>query len=217
MNLRSLLAIATLIGLCLVCLVALDQVSQALRDRQAVVLPSIDYVLQQVSLTRHRAGGDGRVQLVAQRVIHQRETDELEVHLPELRRLGAGEDVSARADRARVHSDNDRIDLHGDVRLERGQPDRNMVLTTTSLHVQVEAQTARTVDPVEIRQGASILGGRGLEADLKAARYVILADLKARYVPVPRNVQGAPTAAPAAPSAAPAAVSVGLARAGAQD
>lgn len=188
MNWRALLAVVVLVGICLGCLAALDSVSRALRDRSAVALPPIDYVLDDVSLTRHREGGDGRMVLTAQRVIHHRESQELDVRQPRLSRLGGEEAVLvASASHARVHGDNDRIDLSGGVQLERTEAERHTVLNTATLQVQVKAQTAQTADPVEIREGTSILTGRGLQADLNAARYQILADLKARYVPVSRT------------------------------
>jgi lipopolysaccharide export system protein LptC len=73
------------------------------------------------------------------------------------------------------------------VQLERRAAQRNTVLNTETLEINVQAQTAQTVDAVQIVEGTSILTGRGLQADLIAARYQILADLKARYVPVPRT------------------------------
>lgn len=192
MNWRALLAVIALVGICLGCLAALDSVSRALRDRSAVALPPIDYVLDGVSLTRHREGGDGRVVLTAQRVIHHRESEELDVRDPQLSRLGGSEaTLVATAKQARVHRGNDRIDLSGGVQLERQAADRNTVLNTSTLQVNVAEQTAQTEDAVEIREGTSILTGRGLKADLNAARYQILADLKARYVPVPRTRRSA--------------------------
>lgn len=200
MNWRALLAILGLVGVCLLCMAALERVSKALRERNPVALPKFDYLLDGVEMVRQRAESPGILKVSASRIVHHREADLLEVHLPVLQRLGIpDEQLSARAARATVHKGNNQVDLNGGVQLERKGPQRNMLLTTEYLVVLIEAQTAATDAPVEIRQGASILRGRGLEADLRAANYKILSSLEARYVPVPRTTARAVPAAPAEP------------------
>lgn len=188
MNWRALLAILGLVAACLACMAALDRVSQALRDRHPVPLPAFDYVLSRVQLTRHRTSGPGVVLVDAAHVIHHRVSEQLEVRAPVLKRLGIPEDeMKATAALATVHKGNDQVDLSGGVRLERAGGGQTMVLTTETLVVMIDPQTASTDAPVEIKQGASILRGRGLKADLRAAQFSILSNLQATYVPVPRG------------------------------
>ena len=198
MNWRALAAIFGLVGVCLICMAALERVSKALRERNPVALPAFDYVLDDVQLTRYRVDNPGVVQVNASRIVHHREKDLLEVQLPVLQRLGIpGELLSATSARATVHKANNQIDMNGGVQLERKAPQRSMLLTTDHLVVLLDPQTAATDAPVEIRQGPSILRGRGLEADLRAANYTILSQLEARYVPVPRTTAAVVPAADA--------------------
>lgn len=190
MNWRALLAILGLVAACLVCMAALERVSKALRERNPVPLPAFDYVLRDVKLTRHRSAGPGVVQVTATHIIHHRVEDLLEVREPVLKRLGIPEDeLSATAARATVRQDNNQVDLNGGVQLERSGSAQPMVLNTEHLVVMIDPQTAATDGPVEIRQGASILRGRGLQADLRAANFSILSNLQATYVPVPRGTK----------------------------
>jgi LPS export ABC transporter protein LptC len=188
MNWRALLAIIGLVAACLACMAALERVSQALRERHPVPLPAFDYVLSRVQLTRHRTSGPGVVTVDAEHVIHHRVSEQLEVRNPVLQRLGIPEDeMKATAAMATVHKGNDQVDLSGGVRLERAGAEQTLVLTTEKLVVMIDPQTATTDAPVEITQGASILRGRGLKADLRAANFSILSNLQATYVPVPRG------------------------------
>lgn len=190
MNWRALLSILGLVAACLVCMAALERVSKALRERNPVPLPAFDYVLRDVQLTRHRNTGPGVVSVTASHIIHHRVEDLLEVRQPVLKRLGIPEDeLSATAQRATVHKQNNQVDLNGGVQLERAGTEQAMVLTTDHLVVMIDPQTAATDAPVEIRQGASILRGRGLQADLRAANFSILSNLQATYVPVPRGTK----------------------------
>ena len=92
---------------------------------------------------------------------------------------------SARSEAAWVSPDADEVHLLREVRMigpprEGETPGR---LDTARLVVLPEAEQARTDHRVTVTQGASILEGTGLRADLATKRFELLDQVKGRYVP----------------------------------
>ena len=92
---------------------------------------------------------------------------------------------SARSEASWVSPDADEVHLLREVRMigpprEGETPGR---LDTARLVVLPEAEQARTDHRVTVTQGASILEGTGLRADLATKRFELLNQVKGRYVP----------------------------------
>jgi lipopolysaccharide export system protein LptC len=92
---------------------------------------------------------------------------------------------NARSEAAWVSPGADEVHLLRAVRMV-GPPSESGVantLETARLVVLPDTEQARTDRRVTVTQGASILEGTGLRADLKAKRFELLNQVKGRYVP----------------------------------
>jgi len=93
----------------------------------------------------------------------------------------------ARSASAWIGPDNAEVRLDGGVEM-LGPPDasqRQVRFSTDRLSVFPEIERARTDAAVTITQGRSILQATGLEVDLKARTYELLADVDATFYPDP--------------------------------
>ncbi|MCE2943158.1 MAG: LPS export ABC transporter periplasmic protein LptC [Lysobacteraceae bacterium] len=105
-----------------------------------------------------------------------------------------GQRWQARAASAWVGPDNDEVRLLGGVEMD-GPPDRRgeaVRFSTDHLTVLPETDRARTDAAVTVTQGASILRATGLDVDLKAQTYELLADVDATFPPRPARPRAAP-------------------------
>ena len=107
-----------------------------------------------------------------------------------------GERWNARSGRAWVGPKNEEVHLLGGVEMlgpaNGGQPLR---FSTEELTVYPEAEKARTAAAVTVTQGRSILRATGLEVDMQAQRYELLADVDAIFHPDPARNRRAGAAA----------------------
>lgn len=76
----------------------------------------------------------------------------------------------------------DKVEMLGPVTAS-GQQTR---FSTQQLTIFPKKSTAQTTDVVTITRADSILKGRGLQVDMQAKRFQLLADVKGRYAPVRR-------------------------------
>ncbi|HAI58368.1 MAG TPA: LPS export ABC transporter periplasmic protein LptC [Xanthomonadaceae bacterium] len=99
----------------------------------------------------------------------------------------AGQRWDARSATARVGPDNSEVQLHGDVEIlgPPGVSGRPVRFSTDHLTVWTESGQARTDAAVTITQGRSILRATGLEVDMQAQTYELLADVDATFYPDP--------------------------------
>jgi len=98
-----------------------------------------------------------------------------------------GQRWEARAGRAWVGADHTEVRLLDGVEMD-GPPNRHgeaVRFSTEHLSVFPETDRARTDAAVTIAQGRSILRATGLEVDLKAQTYELLADVDATFHPRP--------------------------------
>lgn len=104
----------------------------------------------------------------------------------------------ARAASARIGADNNEVRLEGGVEmLAPAEPDgRQARFSTDHLSVFTESEQARTDAAVTITQGRSILQATGLDVDMQAKTYELLADVDATFYSEP---SGRPAAAAGGP------------------
>ncbi|GAB3732929.1 hypothetical protein GCM10028794_10090 [Silanimonas algicola] len=109
-----------------------------------------------------------------------------------------GQRWSARAASAWIGPENDEVRLEGGVEMVAPpEPDgRQARFSTDHLSVFAESERARTDAAVTITQGRSILQATGLEVDLQAKTYELLADVDATFYPDPPRRAGAPAGRP---------------------
>ncbi len=96
-----------------------------------------------------------------------------------------GERWDARSASAWIGPGNDEVRLTGGVEM-LGPPGREggqVRFSTGHLTVFTEAERARTDDAVTITQGRSILEATGLDVDMQAKTYELLADVDATFYP----------------------------------
>ena len=96
-----------------------------------------------------------------------------------------GQRWDVRSASAWIGPDNDEVRLEGGVEMVAPPNDGGVQarLSTEHMSVFAESERARTDAPVTILQGRSILQATGLEVDMKAKTYELLADVNATFHP----------------------------------
>lgn len=148
-----------------------------------------DYRLESFEMTALRQ--DGSEGFTVTGPLLERDTDAQVTTLTEPRfgfpGNAPGDRWDARAASAWIGPDNDEVRLSGGVEM-LGPPstgDRQVRFSTDHLSVFTESQRARTDAAVTVTQGRSILQATGLEVDMQARTYELLADVDATFYPDP--------------------------------
>lgn len=133
-----------------------------------------DYIVTQFEVRRFDPQGQLQHTIVAAQMRHYPGDDSAIVSAPHIT-YHRDPPTSIMAHEARIDSDGEHVQLFGDVRLTRGSLDGKpeIVLTTSRLDVWPTTEVARSNEPVTIAQGLSEIRGSGLNADNKAAVYVL--------------------------------------------
>lgn len=154
---------------------------RALAPEQAAARHPDSY-FHDLDIVRHDVNGDPEMRVTAEYAEHFE--DETWIHLQELaaRGLGAGPGWQLTANRGRLTDDGVELDVHGDVVLTRNNPGKVPIeLRTTKLSVNTETEIAMTDAPVTVKQGASVVSGRGLWVSLADDYLRIESNVEARY------------------------------------
>ena len=156
--------------------------SGAVRERAASTDP--DFVIDDFRVTRLNAAGHADYVLTAKRMEHYRDDDVTRVDLPALVHYAPGAPpVRVEAQRGIVTGSGDVTEFYDNVTVRRdaaaGQPEREMA--TGYLKVLPDDATASTDREVTIRQGQSVLTGRGMEYDNNARVFRLLGQVRGTY------------------------------------
>jgi lipopolysaccharide export system protein LptC len=165
----------------------------------AAVDTRADYRLQGFEMTALREDGSEGFTVVGP--LLERDTEAQVTTLTEPR-FGFPGDApggrwDARAATAWIGPDNDEVRLEGGVEM-LGPPsagERQVRFSTDHLSVFTESERARTDAAVTITQGRSILQATGLDVDMQARTYELLADVDATFYPEPSGRPAARAAA----------------------
>jgi lipopolysaccharide export system protein LptC len=108
-----------------------------------------------------------------------------------------GERWNARSASAWIGAENDEVRLEGGVEMlgPTSADQRQVRFSTDHLTVFTESEQARTDAAVTVTHGRSILQATGLEVDMQAQRYELLADVDATFYPEPSRRPAARAAA----------------------
>lgn len=143
------------------------------------------------SFTVRRFDADGKLQntLSAPRMAQFADTRSLYLEAPRLE-VGRGAATTITAREADVSADAKRIDLRGDVRVERIAIQRDApptVLTTQAMTVFPELERAQSAAEVVITRADSRITGRGLVIDQKAGTTELGGPVHATFLPQRRS------------------------------
>jgi len=109
-----------------------------------------------------------------------------------------GQRWDARSATAWIGPDNDEVRLEGGVEMLAPQEGdgRQARFSTDHLSVFTESERVRTDAAVTVTQGRSILQATGLDVDMQAKTYELLADVDATFYPEPSGRPAAPADVP---------------------
>lgn len=169
----SLLLVLTLLTLWLRYATELDEPNRDGKHRH-----DPDYILNDIVMRRLDQDGQLRYTLRAANIRHYPDNDTTDLLSPLLthqNRRDAKPPVTISADRGRLSNDNERVDLHGDVRIYRAPSGKYEKLTAfmNELTAFPNEETASTQSPVLIMQGKSWVKGVGMRVDNRAQIYAI--------------------------------------------
>lgn len=140
-----------------------------------------DYIMHNATLRKIGQNGKLEYTLKADTATHYPDDETLDVVRPSLVHAGKEAPVTVTADTARVSENNERIDLNGNVIIQRAATRKREAMTgaTTTLTVLLDADKAFTKSPVLVTQGRSRAKGIGLQMDLRAETYLIESQVRA--------------------------------------
>lgn len=148
-----------------------------------------DYFVDHFSAVRMSRTGLPAYIVSGVKLTHRPDDDSSEIAQPFVRKLTPGQPpTDMRAEHARIDQNNSRVQLNRNVVVERaaGPGVQYLRLTTPALTVFPDADRMQTAQPVEMRLGASVLTGIGMQADNAARQVDILQRLRITYPPAPR-------------------------------
>lgn len=135
-----------------------------------------DFIVTDATLRKIGPTGSLAYTLKATEIRHYPDDGSSDLINPDLVYLTAkGPTITTKSDTAHASDDNERIDLYGNVRIERSatKKDPAMVGTTSELTVFPNDEKAFTRSPVRITQGESWITGVGLQMDYRMQTYVL--------------------------------------------
>ena len=127
-----------------------------------------DFMLEGLSVIRTDNEGVARYRLFAKRMLHYSDDDSTHLEQPRLVNAAPGKsEVQIRADRGEIFGGNDDVNLSGNVSLSRnvGKNSDKTTLTTSSLLLDPDGDTARTDKAVTIKEGGATINAVGIELD----------------------------------------------------
>lgn len=148
-----------------------------------------DYFVHNFSVVRMDKSGKPSYIVSGTKLSHVPADDSSDIEQPVMRQFSPGKPpTEIRADRARIDQGNSRVQLNGNVSVDRaaGATVQNLNLKTEALTVFPDADRMETDLPVEVLLGRSRLTGTGMAAN-NATRHIDVAHrVRITYPPVPR-------------------------------
>lgn len=127
-----------------------------------------DYIVENFSFVRMTEGGQPRYLVSGKRLAHIPEGDVSQVERPVLRGVEPGRPpMTVTADSARIYHGEHRVDLIGNVDLQRPRTASSEALRvrTQALTVLPDEEILKTDQPIEMQLGASSVRGTGMVAN----------------------------------------------------
>lgn len=181
------------IVLILAALVATAALGWQLFSQQEPAAPQVrdeaagtDYYVTGAHLLQTDDLGRPEYRATAVRMTHHPEQDTWLLQEPTMQFFTVvGAPWQGQAERGRIWAGGDEARLHGAVRLwrEASPANRALALDTSEVYLQPPQQYAETAAPVVVRQEQNRLTGVGAKVYMSEERYVLLSEVKGRYVP----------------------------------
>ncbi|MES2739467.1 MAG: LPS export ABC transporter periplasmic protein LptC [Pseudomonadota bacterium] len=137
-----------------------------------------DYIVDRFSFVRMNQTGQPGYLISGTRLTHRPLDDSSEVEQPFMRSLKPGEPpMDMHADRARIDQGNSRVQLNGNVLVDRAEAPniKRMAMRTEALTVLPDEDRMLSDRPVAIRVGDSLMTGIGMAAN-NATRQIDIAE-----------------------------------------
>lgn len=146
-----------------------------------------DYIVERFSFVRMSKTGQPSYIISGAKLTHRPQDDSSDVELPLVLRL-SDQPMNLRAERAHIDQDNSRVQLLGNVKVDRpaGPTVQKMRLTTPTLTVFPDLDRMETDQPVQMVIGDSVLTGTGMVANNATRQVDIAQKLHITYPPAPR-------------------------------
>lgn len=148
-----------------------------------------DYIVDRFSFVRLGADGQPAYIVSGDKLTHLPVGDSSLIEQPRMRNLSATQPpMETRADLARIDQDNTRVQLTGDVHVERAASPslQGMDLKTEALTVFPESDRMETDRPVRVELGQSVMTGVGMKANNATRQIDVSQRLQITYPPAPR-------------------------------
>jgi lipopolysaccharide export system protein LptC len=145
-----------------------------------------DFIVSKFVATTMNEQGKPRFVMVAKKMLHYPDNDSTYLEAPELTSFDLDHPPThTSANNGMVSGKGDEIFLRDDVKIVRtaSSTQREMIFTTSYLHVIPERGLAETDQPVTIIDGRNIVHAVGMKLDNKARIVKLLAQVKSEYVP----------------------------------
>jgi lipopolysaccharide export system protein LptC len=128
-----------------------------------------DFYVEKFSYVKMSKAGTGRYHISGARLTHNPLDDSYDIELPVINNHGDGNGppLTVRAERARVDSDNSKVHLYDNVKMDRPASPNSERLQVKSEYMLVlpDEDVVQTDKPVEINLGPSQLNGTGMFAN----------------------------------------------------
>jgi lipopolysaccharide export system protein LptC len=135
-----------------------------------------DYIIERFSVVRMTKDGKPSYIVAGDKLVHRPIDDASEIDKPVVRNLSSTHPpMDMTAERARVDENNTRVQLKGNVKIDRAAQGKSpaMQMTTQALTVYPDEDRMETDQPVQIVQGGATATGTGMKAN-NATRQVQL-------------------------------------------
>ncbi len=145
-----------------------------------------DFIVSKFVATTMNEQGKPRFVMVAKKMLHDADNDSTYLETPELTSFDLDyPPTHTSANNGMVSGKGDEIFLRDDVKIVRtaSSTQREMIFTTSYLHVIPDRGLAETDQPVTIIDGRNIVHAVGMKLDNKARIVKLLAQVKSEYVP----------------------------------
>jgi len=147
-----------------------------------------DYIIDRFSIVRMTKEGQPAYIVSGDKLVHRPVGDASDIDNPRVRTLTAGKPpMNMRADRARVDDGNSRVQLAGNVVVDRAATAdvKNLNLKTEALTVYPDSERMETTAPVDVVSGTAHMTGVGMKADNARRQLEVAQRLRITYPPVP--------------------------------
>lgn len=148
-----------------------------------------DFIIDNFTTRRMNLDGSLQQTLQAQNMLHYPDDDSTEVQRPMLIWYGRTPPVKIRSQHAQISKNGEEVHLQDEVHIHQtATPDHpELNITTAELYVYPDKETAHTTTPVTIVNGRSTLQGRGMKADNRQQKYILLGPATGQLLPAPKK------------------------------